>query len=108
MEGEKMIEDKRTEPSDYCECCHCKKIFMFLVLLLLSFIAGIMVGNCQSTTYSYIPPYYMQNAAMHSSSMKQKKYHRGLQQIEHQNNSNKQQQPNAQMGGFIVEVEQGD
>jgi len=45
------MENKECE-HESCECCHCKKIFMLLVLMILSFIAGIMVGNC-STKYPY-------------------------------------------------------
>ncbi|MBR5599233.1 MAG: hypothetical protein IKW39_04255, partial [Alphaproteobacteria bacterium] len=34
------------------ECYQCKKIFMALVLLILTFMAGIMVGNCSRCHYS--------------------------------------------------------
>ena len=35
-----------------CQCDHCKKIFMALVVLILTFMAGIMVGNCGRCRYS--------------------------------------------------------
>ena len=37
-----------------CECCHCKKIFMLVVLLILSFMAGIMVGSCSKNYHPHI------------------------------------------------------
>lgn len=79
----------------YCECCHCKKIFMFLVLLILSFIAGIMVGCCNRNYYSHIPPY---NQQMIPPQTHPAKFHRGAQ-------PSKTETPASQNGGFVFEVE---
>lgn len=95
-----MIESKENESGCYCECCHCKKIFMLLVLLMLAFITGIMVGNCQST-YIY-PDIYSYQSASQPTQIKIKKFHRGASQNNSTTNTTNQAVPNAQLGGFIV------
>lgn len=94
------MESKQSESDYYCECCHCKKIFMLLVLLFLAFIAGIMVGNCQST-YVY-PDMYSYQTTSQPTQIKIKKFHRGASQNQTQTNNMNQAVPNAQLGGFIV------
>ena len=90
--------DTRENENNCCECCHCKKIFMLFVLLILSFIAGIMVGNCQNYDPSYIY-YYSTPAHINARNL-----HRGMHQIPNKNNST-QPDSNAQVGGFVMEVE---
>ena len=92
-----------------CECCHCKKIFMMLVLLILAFIAGIMVGNCSSCRYAdtyYGPMNYADRGAMNNP----KKFHRGMQQINPNMPSRRVNRPYAapQAGGFVMEVDEID
>jgi len=98
--GYEMVESKENENGCYCECCHCKKIFMLLVLLMLAFITGIMVGNCQST-YVY-PDIYSYQATTQPTQIKIKKFHRGTSQNNSTTNTTNQAVPNAQLGGFIV------
>lgn len=91
-----------------CECCHCKKIFMMLVLLILTFMAGIMVGNC--TSRSYIDTYpYTQYMAKQYNHMKHKKFHKGMHEVA----PNTAQQttpnmPNQAVEGYIVEINQAN
>lgn len=123
--------DNQTE-NDYnnlrgydCECCHCKKIFMLLVLLILVFMAGIMVGNCGRCRYAdnYYNKHYGYNFnnpqfAKQNPQIPSKKFHRGMQQVAPvpaaptQDPRNYQPQPqpfpNGQLGGFIIEVDQAD
>ena len=82
----------------YCECCHCKKIFMLIVLLILSFIAGIMVGCCKSNHPDYMPIY---NQQMMQKQHQATKFHRGAQPINTKTQS-------SQTGGFVFEVENTD
>ena len=86
--------DNTNNPNDY-QCCYCKKIFMLLVLLILTFIAGIMVGNCGRCRYS---DYYYNNLTSipKQHHKKPQKMHRGMHNIP-QNN---------QIEGFIIEVDQ--
>jgi len=95
-----MMESKQNETGCCCECCHCKKIFMFLVLLFFAFIAGIMVGNCQST-YIY-PDMYGYETIPQPTQIKIKKFHRGASKNQSETNNMNQSVPNAQLGGFIV------
>lgn len=90
-----------------CECCHCKKIFMFLVLLILVFIAGIMVGNCGRCRYAD-NFYYGQQQYARNNSMASKKYHRGMQEVAPAPTTTRgvnRAYPSNQMGGFIVEID---
>ena len=101
--------DKEYPYSQYdCECCHCKKIFMMLVLLILTFMAGIMVGNCTNRYYIDSYPYgpYMAKQYKH---MKQKKLHKGMHEI----NPNTAQQTtpdmqNQAVEGYIIEINQAN
>ena len=93
-----------------CECCHCKKIFMFLVLLILVFIAGIMVGNCGRCRYAD-NFYYGQQQYARNNSMATKKYHRGMQEIAPAPTASRNVNrvyPNNQLGGFVVEIDDAD
>jgi len=92
--------ESKNENSCCCDCCHAKKIFMLLALLFLAFIAGIMVGNCQST-YVY-PDMYTYQAAPQPTQIKIKKFHRGASKNQSETNNMNQTVPNAQLGGFIV------
>ena len=49
-----MVYNENNKDNIHCdyECCQCKKIFMILVILILTFMAGIMVGNCGRCRYS--------------------------------------------------------
>lgn len=92
-----------------CECCHCKKIFMMLVLLILAFIAGIMVGNCSSCRYA--DNYYDgMNYAQRDTLNAQRKFHRGMQQINPNTPARRVNRPYAapQAGGFVMEVDEID
>lgn len=143
--GKQMLENRDETENRYnhgdncgCECCHCKKIFMLLVVLILVFIAGIMVGNCGRCRYADNYDYnqhYIQLNRMHHQKIKPKKFHRGMQDISSQNaNQNGyyapagnsvqpapqpdnypyqgsaagQPYPAGQIGGFIIEVDQGN
>lgn len=88
-------ENKEQESCYYCECCHCKKIFMMLVLLILAFIAGIMVGNCRANYPSYMHYYTPQVIPAHAKATK----------LHHKAKSMQNTEPNAQLGGFIIEVD---
>ena len=92
----------------YCECCHCKKIFMMLVLLILVFMAGIMVGNCGRCHYS--DNYYDYESKIYHKHHKKNKLHRGMHQIPTSPNDNmvNQTTPVQEVGGFIVEIEQSN
>lgn len=79
----------------HCECCHCKKIFMLLVLLLLSFIAGIMVGNCNSNYSNRRPDYSQQLSSPPAHSAK---FHRGAKSTDTGTST-------PQTGGFVFEIE---
>ena len=91
-----------------CECCHCKKVFMLLVLLILAFIAGIMVGNCRSTYPSYMENYMPHVMPAHI--IKAKQLHRGALQKKAKpadtNATATQTDPTAQVGGYIIEIDQ--
>ena len=104
--GTKMTENHEEHPSCCCDCCHCKKIFMGVVVLILAFIAGIMVGNCRQQYYIDMP--YIATPQL----VKHQMYHRG-------NNPHTSNMPqpapsaskadtNAQLGGYIIEVEQSN
>ena len=106
--GKTMLDSPDKEIQCDCECCHCKKIFMLLVLLLLSFIAGIMVGNCQ-TRYDTGMYYYTTLPVQQNTTQgRVRRFHRGAQpgNSGYNTGSNAQSVPNAQIGGFIVEVDQ--
>ena len=82
---------------------------MMLVLLILAFIAGIMVGNCSSCRYAdnyYDGMTYAQRNAM----TPQKKFHRGMQQINPNPTARRINRPYAapQAGGFVMEVDEID
>lgn len=92
-----------------CECCHCKKIFMMLVLLILAFIAGIMVGNCGRCRYAdnyYNGMSYAQQNAINNP----RKFHRGMQQVAPNASPRRANRaytaPDA--GGFIMEIDEID
>jgi hypothetical protein len=104
-----MVENKNTASASEnteagthcdCECCQCKKIFMMLVVLILVFMAGIMVGNCGRCHYSEHNAYNPQIAAQ-KPLPKPKKFHRGMQPLPA---TAPQNEPES-YGGFIVEVE---
>lgn len=77
----------------YCECCHCKKIFMLAVLLILSFIAGIMVGCC-GQGHHINTPYYIQQMPKQPHTAK---FQRGAHPMTDNTAS--------QTGGFVFEIE---
>lgn len=83
-----------------CECCHCKKFFMAFVILILTFMAGIMVGNNGRCHYS--DTYYAKNSS--SPYNQKKKFHRGLHLIPPTTNTNSPDQA----GGFIIEIDQSN
>jgi len=89
-------ETKEQESCYYCECCHCKKIFMMLVLLILAFIAGIMVGNCRTNYPAYMHYYTPQMIPAHAKATK----------LHHKTKANPAATPNANIGGFIIEVDE--
>jgi hypothetical protein len=102
--GTKMTENHEEHPSCCCDCCHCKKIFMGIVVLILAFIAGIMVGNCRQQYYIDMPYITAPHLAKHQMS---------------QQNGKSANQPaptsaapdantSAQLGGYIIEVEQAN
>lgn len=103
--GNKMTEHHEENSSCNCECCHCKKIFMAAVIVILAFIAGIMVGNCRQQYYTATP--YQINPHF----VKHRMHHRGNPQST--NSPAPSQMPaqsdaNAQFGGYIIEVEQAN
>lgn len=82
---------------------------MMLVLLILAFIAGIMVGNC--STCRYADNYYDGMAYAHNSALNtQRKFHRGMQQIAPNAPARRANRPYAapQAGGFVMEVDEID
>ena len=90
-----------------CECCHCKKIFMMLVLLILTFIAGIMVGHCGRGHYAdnyYDGLAYAQRDTLNTP----RKFHRGMQQINPNTPARRANRPYVapQTGGFVMEVDE--
>lgn len=95
-----------------CDCCHCKKIFMMLVLLILVFIAGIMVGNCGRCRYA--DNYYGDNMqfARNNTVSRPKKFHRGAQAIPSTKSptarKSVQPYPYGQNGGFVMEIDEID
>jgi len=105
-----MVEREDNENCCNCECCHCKKIFMLLVLLFLAFISGIMVGNCQQKYDTGLYYYTMQPSQQNQKTSRGRRFHRGAQPSNtgYNSNSNNQAVPNAQMGGFIIEVDQAN
>lgn len=84
-----------------CECYQCKKIFMALVILILTFMAGIMVGNCGRCHYS--DNYYKNYFQDHNKS-KVKKLHKGMHQIP--TPTQNIIIPDNQAGGFVIEVDE--
>ena len=101
--GNKMTENREEPQSCCCECCHCKKIFMAMVVILLAFIAGIMVGNCRQQSFANKPYQITPHIVQH------KIYHRGKKQ------SSNTAQPNptsaatdTELGGYVIEVEQAN
>ncbi len=117
-ETKEKIEVKEYSNSCCCDCCHCKKIFMLIVILLLSFIAGIMVGNSHS---HYIPNsyYYTMQPQKHHNKIKKHKMHRGMHQVPSaptptqpniplqtsQDPLNQEPYLDSPIGGFIIEVD---
>ncbi|MCM1322680.1 MAG: hypothetical protein NC218_00665 [Acetobacter sp.] len=92
-----------------CECCHCKKIFMMLVLLILAFIAGIMVGSCAHGRYAdnyYDGMTYAQREALNNP----RRFHRGMQQITPNTPARRANRAYTapQAGGFVMEVDEID
>ena len=92
-------ENQNNDTHNCCtlECCICKKIFMTLVVLILTFMAGIMVGNSGRCHYS--DHYYKQKSST-PHNHKAKKFHKGMHQIP---NSTPSSQPQE---GFIVEIDE--
>ena len=99
------------EHSNICcyECCHCKKMFMLIVILLLAFIAGIMVGNCRPyyTTGNY---YYAMHPQKRLNKIKKHKLHRGMHEVAPTQSQTPQPQPTSStpdtpLNGFIIEVD---
>lgn len=89
-----------------CECCHCKKIFMMLVLLILTFMAGIMVGNCTSRPYMTSYPYGPHLVKQYEH-MKHKKFHKGIHEVAPNTaQQNTPDMPNQAVEGYIVEINQ--
>ncbi len=89
---------------NYNDCCQCKKIFMILVILILTFMSGIMVGNCGRCRYSdyyYNYPYF---AKKHH--IKPQKMHRGMHSIPTNATPNTPQ--GNQLEGFIIEIDQNN
>ncbi len=119
-ETKEKIEVKEYSNHCCCECCPCKKIFMHIVMLLLAFIAGIMVGNCRPCYYPN-NTYYAMPSPKHLNKIKKHKLHRGMHQVEASPTSTSaatstqsMQQapsvdfyPDSQIGGFLIEVDQG-
>lgn len=106
--GCKTMEQKEDEIDCCCECCHCKKVFMLLVLIILAFIAGIMVGNCRTSYPTYMEHYTPHIMPAHI--IKAKQMHRGaLQKKAKPDDTNPtaaQNEPSAQIGGYIIEIDQ--
>ena len=101
--GNKMTEHHEENTSCNCECCHCKKIFMVTVIVILAFIAGIMVGNCRQQYYSAMP------YPIKSHFVKHKMHHRGnIQSSDTVQPNTAEAATNAELGGYIIEVEQAD
>lgn len=93
-------------PTCGCDCCHCKKIFMMLVLLILVFIAGIMVGNCGRCHYA--DNYYTETQyAHHNNIANPRKMNRGMHPVA---NPAPMRGVNrvypAPQGGFVMEVDE--
>lgn len=110
--NDRDLRDNKDYRNDYgcahdCECCHCKKIFMMLVLLILVFMAGIMVGNCGRCRYA---DNYYANSWMHKHKHdKAKKFHRGMHELNpNMVKNNNQSVPVEQTGGFVVEIDQAN
>ncbi len=86
------------------DCCQCKKLFMVLVVLILTFMAGIMVGNCGRCRYS---DYYYNNPNFTKQHhIKPHKMHRGMHHIKTNQQTNTPQ--NNQLEGFIIEIDQNN
>lgn len=92
-----------------CECCHCKKIFMMLVLLLLTFIAGIMVGSCGRR--HYIDDYYNTlSYANRGTYTSPRRLPRGMQPVSPSITARRANKAYSapQAGGFVMEVDEID
>ena len=98
MKGLNMMDKKEScEHCDCCDCCRCKKMFMLLVVLLLTFMAGIMVGNCRH-------PYMIPEP---NTTQLQRTYHRGMHEIApKKHTATVSKNKDAAVGGFIVEIDQ--
>ena len=83
------------------ECCICKKIFMALVILILTFMSGIMVGNSGRCHYS--DQYYHSKPSNRTNNMP-KKFHKGMHQIP--NTQPQNSSPTQSPGGFIIEIDE--
>ena len=83
-----------------------KKIFMMLVLLILTFMAGIMVGNCTSRPYMTSYPYGPHLVKQYEH-MKHKKFHKGMHEVAPNTaQQNTPDMPNQAVEGYIVEINQ--
>lgn len=101
-----MLENDENESNYYCECCHCKKVFMLLVVLILAFMAGIMVGCCKSQTYPAEIYHYNHAMSPAHQPIPGKKFHRGAQQIPANGNPTAPGAANGvPLGGFIIETD---
>ena len=100
----KMVYNENNKDNIHCdyECCQCKKIFMILVILILTFMAGIMVGNCGRCRYS--DTFYNKHHQLKNHN--NKKFHRGMHKLPEQAPNENTSYPNNQTGGFLIEIDQ--
>ena len=74
-----------------------------MVVILLAFIAGIMVGNCRQQSYADQPYQITPHIVQH------KIYHRGKKQSSNTTQPSPQSAAtDAELGGYIIEVEQAN
>ena len=107
--GKEMVETHEENQACCCDCCHCKKIFMVMVIVILAFIAGIMVGNCRQQYYIDMPqftnPHFVQHKLLHRANNPHNSAPTSTPQTMP---SASQMDTNAQLGGYIIEVEQAN
>ena len=103
-----MVYNENNKDNTQCEyeCCQCKKIFMILVILILTFMAGIMVGNCGRCRYSDSQYYNRTHNNINKHQTIQKKFHRGMHETPQPLPNTNQTYPNDQVGGFLIEIDQ--